>query len=99
MLSFVCTQSSFGKKARAWLPRSRLCAPTQASHSLASSVLVVDPARITAMADTTAAFDVLICGYFISLSYDVFRWLPRFLRRLARALRGKHREPEFAFIR
>src|SRR5207247_11146856 len=33
MLSFVWIQNSFGKKARAWLPKSRLCAPTQACHS------------------------------------------------------------------
>jgi hypothetical protein len=65
MLSPAWIQSSFGKKARATFPRSALCAPAAAFHSVAETVPAVTPAIIATTANGATRFDLTLNRSFI----------------------------------
>src|SRR5579859_4394639 len=74
MLSPAWIQNSFGKKARTWSPRSVVCVPTEAFHSVAEAGLIAAPAIRAAAANQAALLDMLFFSscIFISLMVRIF---------------------------
>jgi hypothetical protein len=62
MLSPAWIQTSFGKKAKAWLPKSGLCAPTPAIHSVAEAGLAITPAKRAATANEAVLLKIFLCN-------------------------------------
>jgi hypothetical protein len=65
MLSPGWIQSSLGKKAKAWLPRSGLSAPTIDCHCVARALPAAPPMTMAAAANETTDFEIMFLMCFI----------------------------------